>query len=514
MRKLIIALLLFCSVAAGFAANTASLLDEWKKLTEEEQWFCLLSEPLMAQNDLSIVSVNPEPYVQEGRKSVSQDILEKEWNLYSREDILMQAEDFLEGKSGHNVLYSACMEKFKATGLKTTAAIEQFAIKEGLDCRTIARHYFVAETRDVLGEYGLLAWDYGRMISVLRWGIGAGWLTEAEALEKAAPFIEKLKNSYASWEDYASHFAFGRAYYAISTGRDYNSMLDRLKECVKRYDVETLPEEENSVFTFHNIEFPAVGRRKRNMILSYKDIAYKPSKDAAFWIEAVKVENNPDTINDMNNSAVLSYLKKKKNIPAAVDYAATAQEKKESAMTYGVINSLRQPLSEADKERSKKLTGDLIERQFRIYDDANKVMQNTDRASGLYFSFSLKYALFALQTNNYERIVKVIDSIFLNLPEERYQTADYQNIVCAYTCMLAERAMEDLNFEKAHEYLEISISCLSASKNLPYWGLLSYEEMQQMQIENLLYYMLDYCETLIKRKNRQERSEKNKLNNF
>ena len=216
----------------------------------------------------------------------------------------------------------------------------------------------------------------------------------------------------------------------------------------------------------------------------------------------------------MNNSAVLSYLKKKKNIPAAVDYAATAQEKKESAMTYGMINSLRQPLSEADKERSKKLSGDLIERQFRIYDDANKVMQNTDRASGLYFSFSLKYALFALQTNNYERIVKVIDSIFLNLPEERYQTADYQNIVCAYTCMLAERAMEDLNFEKAHEYLEISISCLSASKDLPYWGLLSYEEMQQTHIENLLYYMMDTCEKLIKRKNRQERSERNNLNNL
>mgnify|MGYP003294625394 CR=1 FL=1 len=77
MKKLIFSLLFTFACTAIFAiAYTAKWNEEWEKLTEEEQWFCLLSEPLTERNALSIISVNPEPFVPEGKQSHSQGILE------------------------------------------------------------------------------------------------------------------------------------------------------------------------------------------------------------------------------------------------------------------------------------------------------------------------------------------------------------------------------------------------------------------------------------------------------
>lgn len=153
-----------------------------------------------------------------------------------------------------------------------------------------------------------LALDLGRLLSVLRFGVAAGWLTESEAVVAAKPMMTRLLNAYASWEDYASHYAFGRVFYAISDGKDYDKYLKDVLQCIKKYDIEVSEDKQKNIFTYHNIKFPGE-KRNNSKILKYDDVVYTPSRKTDPWILVVKAENNIKGISLKENVALNSFLK-------------------------------------------------------------------------------------------------------------------------------------------------------------------------------------------------------------
>ena len=59
------------------------------------------------------------------------------------------------------------------------------ACKQGLTVLETNRLFFVEAMAPRLGEQGLLAWDEGRSLNLIRWSLAAGYITHQEALELA-----------------------------------------------------------------------------------------------------------------------------------------------------------------------------------------------------------------------------------------------------------------------------------------------------------------------------------------
>lgn len=450
MKKIgVVCVFIFLSFAL-FADASSVMLESWNKLSEDEKWFCLLSEPLIETNQLSITTLNPEKFIPAGKRSISQQLLEDSWDLYSREDVLAIANDYRFKQIGPAVRFNELREKLNQTTQKSVqAAIEEIAIKNCLESYVIARLYFVAEKQDILGEYGLLAWDYGRILSVLRRSIAAGWLSEVEALEVAKPFIDELLNAYDSWEDYAVHYSLGSVFYAISEGIYYNDSLNLVLDSVKKYDIAVSEDKKGKVFTFHGIKFPGKNRNN-NRILTYNDAVYKPSKEAASWILVAKVEKKPNDATKTETTAVNSFLKKKKNIPAAAYRLALLQ-----------TNGKNFVLKTASK----------------AFEEALPAFENVENPSDLYFVFYIRYAFIAYASND----IKKMDSVIPKFNKGTFEVADLQYIYCIYYTEKAKTASYNKKYEDAVEYAKSALFCLRQGNSLQYLGLFDKEILRDSE---------------------------------
>ncbi len=453
MKKNCAVFAFICLSFALFADASMQMLKSWSSLSEDEKWFCLLSEPLMEQNSLSIATVNPENYVPVGKKSVSQQILENSWELYSRGDVLVLLENYRLRKLGHSVTYNKLKERLNQTAQKSVqAAVEEIAVKDCMEAYLIVRTYFVAEMQDILGEYGLLAWDYGRVLSILRWSIAAGWIPEGEALELAKPFIDELINAYDSWEDYAVHYALGRVFYAVSDGKDYKSYLDTVLAFIKKYDIAVSEKDKDKVFSYHDTKFPGKNRNN-NRILTYKDAVYKLSKETVNWISVVKAENSNNGLTKSEISSLMSFLKKKKNIPAAASDLALLQVSGENV-----------PYKTASK----------------AFEEAALTFENVENPSDLYYTFYIQYAFVAYHLND----LKKMEFAISKFKDGAFEAADLQYIYCIYYTEKAKTAGYNKKYEDAIEYAESALLCLKQGNALKFMGLFNKDIIKDSE-ENL-----------------------------
>lgn len=442
-----------------FADSSSKMLEEWNKLSEDEQWLCLLSEPLMEQNKLSITTVNPERYVPFGSKSVSRFILGDSWNLYTKSDVLQILNDYRLKRIGHGATFNKLSEQLKQTQQNS---VKQLAIKECMESVVIARAYYVAEMQDVLGEYGLLAWDYGRMLSIIRWSIAAGWLTEKEALELAKPFIDELINAYDSWEDYAVHYALGRVFYAFSDGKDYNVYLNSIINCIKKYDIEVSEDQKDKVFTYHNTKFPAKNQHN-NRILTYKDAVYKPSKDAASWILAVKTEKNFIYGIDSKEQKILNnFLAENRDIPAAVYLEARLFQKDEAERLEKEIEYYENKTTKSKWEKMKSLHHESAMAILDAFNKASLAFENVEVQDDLYYNFYFEYALVANEAGDLRKVDLAVSKFI----EEKSDSLDCQNLFCIYYTNKAKECTSLGEYEAGIEYAKKGLACYEKGKDL------------------------------------------------
>lgn len=65
----------------------------------------------------------------------------------------------------------------------------------------------------LLTHQGLVAWDYGRYSSLVRWAHTAGYVDALEAWELLEEIRPRLQSLYASWKEYITNYFYGRAFY-------------------------------------------------------------------------------------------------------------------------------------------------------------------------------------------------------------------------------------------------------------------------------------------------------------
>ncbi len=428
-------------------SNTPNEL--WNKLSDDEKWFCALSEPFIQGYSLSVVTLNPEEGISGDSRSAS--ILEAVWNLHSKDDVLDFVKKYRLNQLGENV---AINEAKASLSRNSKLSINEIAVKECLDSVSLAKLYFTNETQDVLGEYGLLAWDYGHVLAALRLCIAAGWLSEKEAVNLAKPLIDELINDYASWEDYAVHYAFGDVVNSFTHGRFHD--MERIIRHAQEYDIE---EETGTELTFHYMKFPGK-RLNGNRILTYEDAVFNPSLTADLWI-LLAIHNTDDSIEPFEDYFLLNrFVKSNLKIPAAVNTWFEYKMLKSIiplAISYAVGIFADDDKSNAKyiKKYSKKMLG--------YYETARVAFEKVEVKNDSYYDFYKGYAQTAYEADD----AKTLDFAVSFLDEEKCQNFEFQELFCANYTNNAKKSASKKNYEEAYRFAKKALTFIEKMEALP-----------------------------------------------
>ncbi len=183
--------------------------ETWNKLSEFEQYAIAFSSNLFQLNNQYHLDFT-------GRTKLGNNssdpvaLLRDSWSITDEKSLIDTFNSLEEyGHSGAYKMLSDLLDKYPG---KNPLYI---AVEEKLDILDVTRLFFVRDSRDAAGIRGIEAWDEGREITIMRWGIASGYITEEKAKKLLKPVIERIKNDYSSWRDYSEHYWLGRQFYAL-----------------------------------------------------------------------------------------------------------------------------------------------------------------------------------------------------------------------------------------------------------------------------------------------------------
>lgn len=197
--------IIFCLVIIFFC-NFFSFSQQtsFKDLSSEEKLFCMLSSNIIENNNQSHDTLNPDS----NGKNLSAKLLESSWDVSNYFELLNVLDELFDYKN-----YDAYSDfSVKVSEAKSESLISS-AAEYGIPFAQLSSFLFVPYLKDKLGSSGTMAWNYGRAITILRWGIGAGLIDEDEAKERAKPFIDTITKTFCSFEDYCCHYLYGASFF-------------------------------------------------------------------------------------------------------------------------------------------------------------------------------------------------------------------------------------------------------------------------------------------------------------
>ncbi|MBO4640424.1 MAG: DUF1266 domain-containing protein [Treponema sp.] len=181
----------------------------WDRLSEFEQYAIAFSSNFFELHDQYHLDFSCLTVYKKDHDDPKK-ILATEWNIGSKEKLL-EVFDWLltEGHSAAFQKLSALLDKYPEMN------VFDIAQKEELSISNISRLLYVEATRKSLGIHNIEAWDLGRAIAIMRWGIASGYINVEEVTKLCTPVVEKIRKDYVSWYDYISHFVQGRYYFGL-----------------------------------------------------------------------------------------------------------------------------------------------------------------------------------------------------------------------------------------------------------------------------------------------------------
>lgn len=165
---------------------------------------------------------------EEKEKGKALDILSNSWDIESAEELIDTLNQLREG--GHS---ASMIELLNIIESQPDKSLLDYAISNNLDEVKTRRLIFLSNFSNLPGlrERSLKAWDYGRSISLCRWGYTAGFLSESEAWDLIFVYRNEIVTLYNSWEDYAANYLLGRMFWS----RTPNNKQYRANEIFKVY---------------------------------------------------------------------------------------------------------------------------------------------------------------------------------------------------------------------------------------------------------------------------------------
>ena len=270
---------------------------QWDKLSEIEKFGIACTSNIFERNnqfhlDFSNVTGFDE-YTPTGIE-----ILDKNWNIHNRDELLKNYVELEAGEqaSEYNKL-KGLLEKYP------DLTVIEIAAKELLSVTEASRMYFVQEMKDKLGAHGIEAWVDARKISILRWGIGAGFIDKAEVLYLIEPIVNRIKDDYSGWEDFIAHYVAGYCYNAV-----YESTCP---DCAKK--ILAAVESSRAYIPFEELNFTGLNADKEH-VLTTDAAVYTPSAVASRMIPIQKLYRK-----DYSQAVLLDLIKEEERYPEISD---------------------------------------------------------------------------------------------------------------------------------------------------------------------------------------------------
>ena len=193
-----------------------------------QAWALATTALIFAFNDnhldtLTGVAATPDS-IENERKQLAEG-----WSIYSRADLLRTL-DWLQLR-GHRT-------GFNELGLRvSTLSDEQLAvIRSQLSDNTEAVNQLdvVRAHYQELGSKSILAWDLVRYISLCRWGVLAGYISEDYAWARIMPAAQQLQQTFNSWQDLQTNYLIGREFWSLKQtkkcGAKFQAIFKSLSE--------------------------------------------------------------------------------------------------------------------------------------------------------------------------------------------------------------------------------------------------------------------------------------------
>jgi hypothetical protein len=139
-------------------------------------------------------------------------LLANSWGIDGRDKLISTLEWL--GGGGHSQDYQ-----------KAAAAFAQASPDQKAQDPKLA---FVNQYGAAIGNRGLAAWDLGRLLAVAGWGYLAGYCSEDEAWGAIFSSGVRLRGTYGSWDEYATHYRFGALFWDASATAQLDPILAQL----------------------------------------------------------------------------------------------------------------------------------------------------------------------------------------------------------------------------------------------------------------------------------------------
>ena len=146
----------------------------WEQLSEMEQFAIACSSNIFQRNkQYHLDFSNRIVFSEKTRKGI--EVLNENWEIFNYDQLMENFNELSEGEQ--NSMY-----KILAGYLENNPelSIIQTGIKENCTVSSVTRMYLVQDKKELLGTHALEAWIDARRISIIRWGIGAGYISEQE----------------------------------------------------------------------------------------------------------------------------------------------------------------------------------------------------------------------------------------------------------------------------------------------------------------------------------------------
>ena len=154
-----------------------------------------------------------------------QDCLAKWWDVRNRAELL-ETLRWLD-EDGHRREFNELSRVLPQASATQLDAIQKRCSEDPTFSNRVD---MVRKYQKELGPKSILAWDYGRYVSLCGWGYVVGFLSEDEAWRKIMPVAGFLQDTFDSWEDLGRSYVIGREFWSPGKGtesrRSYANLLN------------------------------------------------------------------------------------------------------------------------------------------------------------------------------------------------------------------------------------------------------------------------------------------------
>ncbi|MBI9097688.1 MAG: DUF1266 domain-containing protein [Spirochaetaceae bacterium] len=188
---------------------------EYPKLNENLKiWLVALPAIIMSKNNSNLDTLEVME-ISDDSTAVWKTVLSRDWGIQNREDLLERISHM--EYSGHNDTFLSLRKLIQEYD---NLPVEDIVKVEPLSEKQKNYYSFMRNNSDEYGKIDLVAWDLGRMTSLIRWGYQVGFLTENESWNMLLYFGNKIQQYYNSWEEYGEAYRLGRIFWASGFGEE------------------------------------------------------------------------------------------------------------------------------------------------------------------------------------------------------------------------------------------------------------------------------------------------------